>query len=110
MPEAAYFTFIHTPYYQARAKGLLRDEDQIEVERLICENPEAGDQQAGVRKLRVRLKEKGKSGGVRVIYFCIEKKGHVYLLDVFPKSEKAALTKAEQNQMRKLAKLLENKP
>ncbi len=43
MPEAAYFTFIHTPYYQSRAKGLLRDEDQVEVERLICENPDAGD-------------------------------------------------------------------
>ncbi len=88
----------------------MTDEDQREVERLICEHPKVGDQQAGVRKLRVPLQGKGKSGGVRVVYFCIEKKSRVYLLDVFPKSEKAALTKAEQNQMRKLAKILESEP
>lgn len=50
---------------------------------------------------------RGKSGGARVVYYHIERKGRVYLLDVFAKNVRAALTKAEKNQVRKLTKELE---
>ena len=101
------FTFIHTPNYAARAKKLLTDTDQLKVEELICEDPFSGESQAGVRKIRLPLEGRGKRGGARVVYYYIERKGKVYLLDVFAKNERAALTKAEQNEVRKLTKILE---
>lgn len=40
------------------------------------------------------------------IYSFIERKGNVYLLDVFAKNERAALTKAEQDELSKLTRIL----
>lgn len=101
------FTFIQTAYYATRAKKLLTDDDQRKVEELICENPFGGELQAGVRKIRIPLEGRGKSGGARVVYYFIERKGKVYLLDVFAKNQKASLTKAEQHEIRRLTKVLE---
>lgn len=102
-----YFTFIHTPNYSARAKKLLSEDDQRNLEELICEDPFAGVLQAGVRKIRVSVAGRGKRGGLRIIYHFMQKKGKVYLLDVLAKNERSSLTKAEQNEIRKLAMLLE---
>lgn len=93
--------------YASAAKGLLDDNQQREVERMICEDPDGGTLEAGVRKMRIPLPGRGKSGGARVIYYHIEIKGRVYLLDVFQKNKRAALTKAEKNEMKKLVKLLQ---
>ena len=45
---------------------------------------------------------KGKRGGVRIIYFLITKDAQIILFDVYAKSEKENLTKAERNQLKKL--------
>ena len=66
-----------------------------------------GNLQAGVRKIRVPLMGRGKRSGARVVYYFIERKGKVYLLDVFAKNERTALTKTEQNEVRTLTRILE---
>lgn len=101
-------TFIQTSGYLTAAKSLgLSDEQQRMIENIIAEDPKAGALESGVRKLRVPMPGRGKSGGARVVYYHIERKGRVYLLDVFAKNVRAALTKAEKNQVRKLTKELE---
>ncbi len=71
----------------------------------LAANPEAGDIMAGaggVPKLRWRTPGRGKSGGVRVIYYYHDDLLPLFLLSVFAKNEKANLTQGERNEMKKL--------
>src|SRR5258708_29516399 len=84
-PFFQYFTFIRTSGYLRAAAQLLTDAEEREIERVLCENPHAGDTVAragGVAKLRVKLPGAGKSGGVRLIYFHRGSVGRIYLLRV----------------------------
>ena len=53
----------------------------------------------GVRKVRVALGGRGKSGGARVIYYFHSERLPVFALTVFAKNEKANLSPAERNAM-----------
>jgi hypothetical protein len=50
---------------------------------------------------------RGKSGGVRIIYFVVNRRGVIYLIDIYAKGEKEDLTDAERREIRKLAVALE---
>jgi hypothetical protein len=56
----------------------------------------------GARKARAARGPRGKSGGARIIYYVVTRKGVVYLLDVYAKSAKEDLTDAEKREIRKL--------
>ena len=61
-------------------------------------HPLAGDEivgTGGVRKARFAAKGKGKSGGVRVIYYFYDRDVPIYALLIYAKNERADLT-AEQ--------------
>lgn len=107
MDTQTFLTFIQTPSYAKAAKRLVDDDLQREIELTICADPQCGELEAGVRKMRIALPGRGKSGGARVVYYYIEQKGRVYLLDIFAKNTKIALTAAEKNEVRKLTKELE---
>lgn len=53
----------------------------------------------GVRKLRWGRQGRGKSSGVRVIYYFHSDRMPLYLLPLFAKNERANLTKAERNEL-----------
>jgi hypothetical protein len=53
----------------------------------------------GVRKVRVALAGRGKSGGARVIYYFHSDRLPVWALTVFAKNERANLTTAQRNAM-----------
>jgi len=53
----------------------------------------------GIRKLRWSAQGRGKSGGVRVIYYYHNKTVPLFLLTVFGKGEKANLSKQERNDL-----------
>jgi hypothetical protein len=97
------------PEFSRNANRLL---GEVEVQALIshlAEHPSAGVLLAGtggVRKLRWAREGRGKSGGVRVIYYFHSERLPLYLLTVFGKNEKANLSKAEANTLSKLVKLL----
>lgn len=70
----------------------------------VAENPDAGDVipgTGGARKIRFPLRNKGKSGGVRVITYYDGEDIPVFLLDVFAKGERIDLSKSERNELRK---------
>jgi hypothetical protein len=60
----------------------------------------------GARKVRWGAREKGKSGGARVITFYAGPMLPLFLLGVFGKGEKANLSKAERNELRKILSAL----
>ncbi len=60
----------------------------------------------GVRKLRWARGSRGKSGGVRVIYYFHSDRIPLYLLTMFAKNERANLNKAERNGLAELVGLL----
>jgi hypothetical protein len=47
------------------------------------------------------------SGGVRIIYFVVSRRGVIYMIDIYAKSEKEDLTDAERREIQKLVVALE---
>ena len=62
----------------------------------------------GARKARVSRGGRGKSGGARVIYCVVSRRGVLYLLDIYAKSEKEDLTKLPAEVLIKPYKLRRN--
>lgn len=60
----------------------------------------------GLRKARVALENKGKSGGDRVCYVDFVFAETVYLITVFGKKEKANLSKEERNNIKNVIEAL----
>ena len=80
------------------------------MEMELLKDPERGaliGGTGGVRKLRVALPGRGKSGGARVIYYYLAPKGRVYLLLAYAKREAADLSRRGKTLMRSLVRQLE---
>ena len=102
-------TVAELPEYQRTAGKLLADEDRRAVVDHLASHPKAGDLiegTGGVRKLRWARNGRGKSGGVRVVYYFHSDRMPLYLLTMFAKSERANLSKAERNELAGLVDLL----
>ena len=94
------FTVAETTHYSKRAAALMSAEDRAAVIEEIARDPEAGDViqgTGGVRKVRIALPGRGKSGGARVIFYYQNEQWPVLLLEVFAKNEKSDLSKAQRN-------------
>jgi hypothetical protein len=102
-------TVAEMPEYIRRATKLLSQSERNDVIDYVAATPKAGDLiqgTGGVRKLRWARSGRGKSGGVRVIYYFHSEALPLYLLTVFGKGEKADLSQAERNELAKLAQVL----
>jgi hypothetical protein len=55
----------------------------------------------GARKARAARGGRGKSGGARVIYYVVSRRGVICFIDIYAKNEKEDLTDAESRQIRK---------
>lgn len=105
----ALLTVAETPEYLRRAERLLSSTERAGVVERLAANPTAGDLirgTGGVRKLRWARGGRGKSGGVRVIYYFHSEAMPIYLLTVFGKNEKADLSGAERKELAALVRLL----
>jgi hypothetical protein len=102
-------TVAETLEYMRCADRLLSGADRMDVVAYLAANPKAGDLMqgtGGVRKLRWGRGGRGKSGGVRVIYYFHSDAMPLYLLTVFGKNERANLSKAERNALAELVRVL----
>ncbi|MEQ1603628.1 MAG: type II toxin-antitoxin system RelE/ParE family toxin [Pyrinomonadaceae bacterium] len=71
----------------------------------MCGNPDFGKLikgSGGLRKVRWRALGKGKSGGIRVIYYWIVHRDKIIFLDVYSKAEKDDLTVKETKDLRRI--------
>jgi hypothetical protein len=99
---AMLLTVAELPEYQKTAGRLLAEEDRRSIVDHLAAHPKAGDLiegTGGVRKLRWARDGRGKSGGVRVIYYFHSDSMPLYLLTMFAKNERANLNKAERNEL-----------
>ena len=103
--------FVELPIFCSKWKELkLSDGDLFRLQDIILSNAKIGPvikETGGVRKMRFAFENKGKSGSVRVIYIDFEEFEKVYLITAYQKNEKANLSKAEKNELKKLIALLE---
>lgn len=87
---------IETPIFTKRIKAVLSDDEYRRLQWALVVNPEAGQLipgGRGLRKLRWSVTGKGKSGGLRVIYYWYTKEEKIYMLLPYKKSELGDLTK-----------------
>jgi hypothetical protein len=102
-------TIIELPEYLKQAGKLLSNSERQSIINYLAVHPSAGDIMqgtGGIRKLRWSAQGKGKSGGVRIIYYHHNKSIPLFLLTLFGKGEKTNLTKAERNDLAKFTSLL----
>lgn len=102
-------TLAETPEYIRRAEKLLADDERRDILNYLAAHPKAGDLMegtGGIRKLRWSRGGRGKSGGVRIIYYFHNETMPLYLLTLFAKNERANLSKAERNMLAELVDLL----
>jgi len=102
-------TIVELPEFQKRASSLLKEDERTSIINYLAAHPKSGDLMqgtGGIRKLRWSAQGRGKSGGVRVIYYCHNDVVPFFLLTVFGKGEKANLSKAERNDLAKFTSLL----
>lgn len=100
--------FIETSYYTKNIAAYLSDDEQRELQNHLIEYPDDGDVirgTGGIRKIRWAAKGKGKSGGIRVIYYWQTARGHIYLLSVYGKNEASDLTEKEKEQLKKMVEV-----
>jgi hypothetical protein len=100
-------TVAETAHYRRRAMKVLTEAEREAVIERLAADPTCGIPLAGgIRKVRVAARSQGKSGGARVIYCYFSSGAPVYLLEAFGKGERANLTKIEQAELVKVAKLI----
>ena len=86
---------------------LLSDDEYRALQNTLVENPERGDiikGGGGIRKLRHAVQGRGKSGGVRVIYYWVKDDHQIFMLVVYPKTKKDNLTDRETAILRECVK------
>lgn len=111
MADKVYITVVETPSFLARAEKLMDEEDRFAIVNMLAEDPECGvliRGTGGVRKVRVALEGRGKSGGARVVYFFHDLEMPLYILAIFAKNRKASLAPTEKAALKKATTTLVN--
>ena len=102
-------TIVELPEFLRRSDKLLSNTERLSIINYLAAHPAAGNIMqgtGGIRKLRWSAQGKGKSGGVRIIYYYHNESTPIFLLTLFGKGDKANLTKAECNELAKFTSLL----
>jgi hypothetical protein len=97
--------FIETPVFTRLITELVDDESYSELQRILADDPEAGDLiqgSGGLRKIRMAAKGHGKRGGARVIYYYFVSRSHIAMLLAYPKNAKDDLTAAQKKALKSL--------
>jgi hypothetical protein len=82
-------TFVESPLFSKQVYQYLDDEEYAAFQVYLASMPDAGDvvkDSGGIRKVRWRRKGRGKSGGVRVMYFTRLHFGEIWMLLIYAKS------------------------
>jgi hypothetical protein len=98
---------IETSTFTKQITTLLRDEEYGEFQSRLAANPELGaviKGGGGIRKVRVALGSRGKSGGARVIYYWAVHQDVILLLYAYSKNVTADLTPKQIAQLAKVVK------
>jgi len=84
------FTFVETSHFERTLPEYLSDEKYAALQQFMLLNPNAGHivpGSGGVRKLRWSIKDHGKRGGVRIIYYVRFAPDEFWMLAIYSKSK-----------------------
>ena len=98
-------TIVELPEFHKRALSLLKEFEKVSIINYLALHPKSGDLMqgtGGIRKLRWSAQGKGKSGGVRVIYYYVTSASHIRLLLIYKKGKLDNLTDSQKAVIRKL--------
>jgi hypothetical protein len=101
--------FVEAPAFARHRSTYLDDEALMALQNLLMTHPDAGDlipETGGLRKLRFgdARRGKGKSGGLRVIYYWWMTGFQFWLFTVYDKGEMADLTPRERRALKEMIK------
>lgn len=99
--------FKETSLFTKEIQKLMKDDEYIEMQKLLLNNPTHGKVikgSGGIRKLRWSLDTHGKSGGIRVIYYLYSAHETFFMLLVYRKNEFDDLS---DEQLKKLKDVVE---
>jgi len=102
-------TVVETSAFARRAEKLLSIEEHEELVFYLALHPQSGDEipgTGGVRKMRFAARGKGKSGGVRVIYYFFDEVNPLYAIYLYGKNEQANLTPEQKKDVAAFAATL----
>ncbi len=94
---------IETPIFTKLITQIMSDDEYRALQEALIMRPELGvviKNSGGLRKLRWSLQGRGKSGGVRVIYYWMNADEQLYMLLAYPKNEQENLTDMQLNTLR----------
>ena len=104
-------TFIELPLFTEQICGLLADVDYGRFQIELMRWPAKGDvipQSGGLRKVRMRLPGRGKSGGARVIYLHLAQYETIVLFYLYTKAERENLSPEQLKRLRQAAEVIKN--
>jgi len=96
---------IETSVFTRQVRALMPDEEYRKLQAALVGNPALGPlirASGGLRKLRWALPGRGKRGGVRVIYYWAVGQEQLFMLLMYPKSERDDLSPSQLRLLRKL--------
>ena len=94
-----------TTVFSRRVQSLLDAESYRLLQLRLAADPEAGSLiqgTGGLRKMRWRGSGRGKSGGVRIIYYWAKAQDTILLLMMFAKNERSDLTSDQKEILRRI--------
>ncbi|RKZ75364.1 MAG: hypothetical protein DRQ57_07825 [Gammaproteobacteria bacterium] len=96
---------VEFPAFTRAINTLLSDEEYTELQWMLVRQPDIGDIMPGgkgLRKMRWRLRDKGKRGGMRVIYYWVTANDQILMLLAYAKNKQDDLTEAQKQILVKL--------
>lgn len=100
--------FIEATTFTKYVYDYLSEDEYLGLQGFLLQNPEAGKVvrgSGGVRKIRWAIAGKGKSGGVRVIYYFRKQNDEIWLLTIYSKNEVESIP---AHVLRQIGKEIEN--
>ncbi|NUM47388.1 MAG: type II toxin-antitoxin system RelE/ParE family toxin [Anaerolineales bacterium] len=100
--------FIEASAFTRYVYSYLTEDEYLGLQSFLLQFPEAGKVvpgSGGVRKIRWAITGRGKSGGVRVIYYFKRREDEIWLLTIYSKSETENIP---AHILRQIAKEIEN--
>lgn len=100
--------FVETSIFTKQIKELATDDELKDLQAELIAQPEKGDiirGTGGLRKVRMAVGNKGKSGSLRVLYV-LAHSNKIFLVLAYAKSVKDSLTKDEKSRLKELVQSL----
>lgn len=81
--------FVESSIFTKHVGDYLTDDEYADLQRSLIDNPEQGvviRNSGGIRKVRWKVKGRGKRGGIRIIYY-INTPDEIWMLTIYSKAE-----------------------